>query len=290
MTIGFLRSFRFFCALLAALAGQFCAPSASAGDEAPRRIISLASSVTEEIYLLGADDRLIGCTVYCTRPPEAKSKEKVGTAIEVNVEKVIAMKPGLVIATSLTDLDAKAKLKELGIRVVDFPSANSFEEICGQFLRLGELVGKREAALNIVIAAKSKVDSLKNRVAGLARPRVFVQIGVKPLVTVTKGTFINDFIELAGGANIVNDVKYARYSREKVLKDDPDVIIIATMGISGEGERQIWKGYETLAAAREDRIYVIDSSRLCSPTPVSFVSTLEEIAGMLHPGMNKHEQ
>jgi iron complex transport system substrate-binding protein len=272
--------------MLLVLAGTFKTPAARAVENPPQRIISLAPSVTEEIYLLGADDRLVGCTVYCARPPEAKRKEKVGAAIEVNVEKVIAMKPDLVIATSLTDLDAKEKLKGLGIRVADFPSANSFEEICGQFLRLGELVGKKEAAENIVATAKTKVDSLKKRVAALPRSRVFVQIGSKPLVTVTKGTFINDFIELGGGANIVNDVKYARYSREKVLADNPDVIIIAAMGYSGEGERRIWKGYKTLRAAREDRIYVIDSSKLCSPTPLSFVETLEEIAAMLHPNLS----
>lgn len=255
----------------------------SSKENYPQRIISLGVALTEELYILGVDDRLVGCTVYCQKPPEAKKKEKVGTVIEVNLEKVVSLKPDLVLTTSLTNPKAKEKLKNLGIKIVDFPQARSFAEACEQFLRLGRIVGKEREAEEIVNSAKAKVDSLKKRVTGLPKPRVFMQIGAKPLVTVTQDSFVNDFIEFAGGVNIAKGLKSGRYSREKVLEANPDVIIITTMGLSGEREKQVWQRYKSLKAARNNRIYILDAGMLCSPTPVGFAQTLEEIIKILHP-------
>lgn len=253
-----------------------------AQENSPQRIISLGPAITEELFLLGADDKLIGCTVYCQRPPEAKNKTKIGTAIEVNLEKVVALEPDVVFATSLTNPQAKEKLKNLGIRVVDFPAAKSFSEICRQFVALGKIVGKEEEANAIVNITKTKVNSIRKKVETLPSLRVFVQIGARPLVTVTADSFINDFIEFAGGVNIAKGLKTIRYSRESVIKDNPDVIITVTMGMGAEKEKEIWQRYKTLKAARENRIYVVDPDLLCSPTPVSFAETLEKIVQILH--------
>ena len=253
-----------------------------AQENSSQRIISLGPAITEELYLLGADDKLIGCTVYCQRPPEAKNKTKVGTAIEVNLEKIVALKPDVVLSTSLTSPQAKEKLKSLGIKVVDFPAAKSFTEICRQFIALGIIVGKEKEANGVVNIARAKVDSIRKKAEVLPKPRVFVQIGARPLVTVTADSFINDFIEFAGGVNIAKGLKSLRYSKESVIKDNPDVIIIVTMGIGAEKEKEIWQRYKSLKAAREDRIYIVDSDSLCSPTPVSFVETLEKISQILH--------
>lgn len=249
----------------------------------PQRIISLGPAITEELYILGAEDRLIGCTVYCQRPPEAKKKEKVGTAIEVNLEKIIALRPDLVLATSLTDRGAKEKLKNLGIKTVTFPAAKDFSEICGQFLELGRLVGKEEQAAEIAAVARNRVDSIRKKIKDFEQPKVFIQVGAKPLVTATGDTFINDFIESAGGINIAKGVRSGLYSREEVVRQNPDIIIIVTMGIAGEEEKKTWAKYKTLNAVKNDRIYIIDSYRLCSPTPVSFAETLEGISCILHP-------
>jgi iron complex transport system substrate-binding protein len=249
----------------------------------PQRVISLGPSITEELYLLGAQDRLVGCTLYCKRPKEAETKEKVATVIEVNLEKVIMLRPDLVLATSLTDLKTVKKLRNLGIKVVVFPQAKNFTEVCKQFLELGRIVGREKEAEEIVSQAKMRVNIIQKEDKNLPKQKVFVQIGSKPLFTATRDSFINEFIELAGGINIAQNSKSGLYSREKVLKDNPEVIIIVTMGIVGEGEREIWKKYETLKAVKNNRIYIIDSYKLCSPTPVSFVEALEEIANILHP-------
>lgn len=125
----------------------------------PERIISLGPVITEELFLLGVGDRVIGNTIYCINPPEAKTKEKIGTVIEINIEKILSLKPDLVLATNLTDQKAVKKLKTLGIRVESFSYPENFNRICLDFLKLGKLVGKEKKAKEII--KKSKID-IKN--------------------------------------------------------------------------------------------------------------------------------
>ncbi|MBA7698489.1 Vitamin B12-binding protein [subsurface metagenome] len=227
----------------------------------------------------------MGTTIYCDRPPEAKEKEKVGTVIKVDVEKIVILKPDLILATSLTDPGQIEKLKSLGIRVISFPlyKNENFSQICEQFMEIGRIVGKEEEAEEIVRQMKNKIDSISKKVKGLPRSKVFVQIGARPLFAITKDSFIQDLITLAGGISTTREAKSGLYSREDVIRQNPEVIIIVTMGIVGEEEKKIWKRFKTLDAARNDRIYIIDSNKTCSPTPVSFVEALEEITEFLHP-------
>ena len=248
----------------------------------PQRIISLAPSLTRQLYLLGVEARLVANTIYCRQPPEAQKKEKIGTVTKLSLERVIALRPDLVLATSLTNHKQVEKLKNLGIRVVSFSTARSFSQICDQFIKLGELVGKEKDAERILDKARKNVDSIIERIKDLAKPKVFVQVGAKPLFTVTNDSFVNEFIKFAGGINIASEAKTGLYSREKVLEQNPDVIIVVTMGIVGKQEKEIWQKYKTLNAAINNRIYVVDSCKVCSPTPMSFVEVLEEIVGLIH--------
>ncbi len=250
------------------------------------RIVSLGPAITEELYLLGVEDRLVGCTVYCCRPEGAGLKEKVGTVIDVDVEKIAALKPDLVLSTSLTDPRDIKKLKDLEIKVVCFPAAKNFSQICEYFLELGKIVGRSEQARILVEQAKARVKLIDKKIAGLPKPKVFIQTGAYPLYTPNKDSFVHDYILRAGGINIAAD-SVGRfgggvYSRELVVKENPDVIIIVTMGIVGEGEKRAWQKFKTMQAVRNQRIYIVDSYRLCSPTPLSFAAGLEEIVDILH--------
>lgn len=249
----------------------------------PQRIISLGPAITEELYLLGVGDRIVANTVYCKRPSDAEKKEKVGTVIKVDLEKIVKLKPDLVLATSLTDRKQLQIMKNLRINVIEIPTARNFQDICGNFLKLGELVGKRKEAEKIIEEVKIKVGSIREKTKHLPRQKVIVQVGAKPLYVATKRYFVDDFIEFSGGINIAGDSETGLYSREKVLKQNPDVIIIVAMGIIGEKEKETWQKYKTLNSVRNNRIYIVDSYRFCSPTPVTFVETLEEIVKILHP-------
>lgn len=254
-----------------------------ASEKYPLRIISLGPSISESLYLLGVGERIIAVTTYCLRPVEAKKKEKIGTVRESNVEKIISFRPDLVIATSLTNPQTVEKLRKSGIKVVVFPEPKNYSKLCEQFTELAVLVGKEDVAARIITEADTRINTLKEKVRGLSSPTVFVQVGSKPLFAATGNTFINDFIVFAGARNIALNAASGLYSREVVLSKNPEVILIVTMGISGEREKGIWEKYKTLDAVRNKRIYFIDSDKICSPTPLGFAETLEEIVLILHP-------
>lgn len=253
----------------------------------PQRIISLGPSITKALYLLGAQDRLIADTIYCIDPPEAKNKDKIGTVVEVNIEKICNLRPDLVLATSLTNSKSREKLKNLGVKVFTFSTLKDFNDICKQFLELGRLVGKEKEAEEIVKNAENKVILIRAKVRDLPKPKVFVQLGIRPLFAATGSYFVNDYIEFAGGINISKDAREGIYSREQILNENPDVIIITTMGamdMAAKEEKSIWQKYEALNAAKSGRIYIIDTDEITAPTPQSFVKTLEDVVCILHSG------
>ncbi|MFH0926640.1 MAG: ABC transporter substrate-binding protein [bacterium] len=251
----------------------------------PQRIISLGPPVTEQLYLLEVEGRIVGVTTYCQRPYQAQKKEKIGTVTKLDIEKVLSLKPDLVLATSLTDPKAKEKLANLGIKVVTFSTPKNFKQMYEQFLEIGRLMGKEKEAKEIFKRTNKELVSIKQKIEGLTQPKVIIQIGANPLFVVPKDSFVNDLIELAGGINIGPKGKSGLYSRENIIKDNADIIIIATMGIVGEEEKNIWQRYKTLTAVRDNRIYIIDAYKLCSPTVVSLVGTLKEMIVILHPSL-----
>ena len=259
-----------------------------AEEALPRRIVSLSPVVTEELFLLDRGDLLVGRTRFCTKPPEALKKEEVGNILEVSVEKIVSLRPDLVLAGSMTDPKAKEKLKQLGIRVEVFPAADDFNGVCESFVRLGHMVGREKEAAAMVTFARSKVEVLRSRIPEGHRPTVFLQVGVDPLVTMTGGSFFNDLIEFAGGVNVARDSRSRIYSREKVIADDPDVIIVSGMGfvtgLENEKEKKVWQGYHDLKAAKNGTVYAVDSDLYCAPTPLSFVNALQNMIELLHPG------
>lgn len=254
-----------------------------AQEPAPKRIISLGPSITKALYLLRVQEKLIANTVYCVYPPEAKKKEKIGTAQKVNIEKVFHLEPDLVLATSLIDPRATEKLKNLGLKVVTFSTPRDFNAICEQFLELSRLVGKESRAKEIVRRAENEAALAREKVKNLHKPKVLIQVGTRPLVAATGNYFVNDYVEIAGGINIAKDAKEGIYSREQVLKANPDVIIITTMGIAAEEEKRIWQKYGILNAAKFNQIYIIDTDKITSPTPQSFAETIKEFVHILHP-------
>ena len=252
----------------------------------PQRIVSLAPALTEALYELGVDDRLKGCTTYCSKPEQAKHKEKIGTLIDFNLEKILTLKPDLVLGMEFSERRTIEKLKNLGYRVELFPSPKNFNHLCESFLRLGQMVGREEKAKQIVIEAEQDAAFIRKQVAGVKKIKIFWQLGAKPLFSATKGYFTNDYIEFAGGINIAADASSGIYSREEVLRRNPDVIVIITMGVATETEKQTWKTYQSISAVKNNRIYIVDAYTYCSPTPKGFARALKELVVLLHPSIS----
>jgi iron complex transport system substrate-binding protein len=252
----------------------------------PRRIVSLGPLNTENLYLLGAEDRLVGNTSYCVRPESAKEIEKIGSVMQVSVEKIISLHPDLVLATGLTQPRQIKKLENIGIRVVRFNQPVSFIEICELFLHLGHLLGLEDRAQQIVVQARSVVESLQKNISGLPRTKVFLQVGSQPLFSSVKSSFTHDYIVLAGGINIAGDQTTGNISYEKVIAENPDVIIIAMMGSEtgvAAKEKQNWQRFTVINAVRNERIHIVNPDLVCSPSPTTFAETLGLIVGLIHP-------
>ncbi len=249
----------------------------------PLRIVSLSPAITESLYLLGLGQNVIGVTTYCNKPKEAQVKEKVGTVMQPNLEKILKLRPDLVLAMTLTDPRSIQKMRDLGLNVVTFSISDTFSGLCDVFLEIGRATGRAGEAGRLVGTARARVDAIRLRTARLPKPGVLVQIGSKPFFVATKDVFMNDFIEFAGGVNVFRDVASGSVGREEAVLRDPDVILIVTMGLSGDSERVAWKRFPTVKAVRDERIHIVDSDDVCSPTPVSFAKSLGDIAALLHP-------
>lgn len=247
------------------------------------RIVTLAPSITKEIYLLGLGDSLVGNTIYCTSPMDAKFKEKIGSILRLNVEKIVTLKPNIIIGTSLTPVKEVEKLRKLNLKVVVYPSAKNFTEICDNFIKLGMLLGKKSEAIQLVEKAKKEVEGIKSLLSKVEKVSVFVQIGTNPLFGVGNDSFIHHLIELAKGENIFKNIPSSIISREEVVKRNPEVIIITDMGVITEKEVEVWRKHVSIKAVKNNRIYTFSSHKLCSPTVVEFVEILKKIVKFLHP-------
>ena len=263
------------------------APTGVDADAAiPKRVVSLSPIITETIYLVGAEDRLIANTTYCTVPEAAKFKEKIGSVIQMNVEKIIRLKPDLVIASPLSREKQLMMLEKLHIPVLKADNPRTFDQICQMTLDFGRKLGQAHTAEKITRETRAEANAILAMTDPLDKPSVFIQIGIKPLHSANKDMFINEYIRYGGGVNVAEHQGTGVYSREKVLADNPDVILIATMGSStkaGEQERKKWMTYKNLKAVQNGRVHVLDPEMICSPTPVTFVGGLKKVAKLLHP-------
>ncbi len=241
------------------------------------KVISLAPSITENIYLLGGEDKLAGCTSYC-KLAVADGVEQVGSTVNVNIEKIFALQPDLVLTMSLTKPQDIETMKKLGLNVQMISTPKTFDEICDQTIYIGKLIGKQAAAQKIIAQTKQTVDSLKQLCTQLPEHnKIFFQIGANPIFTVLENTFMNDYILFCNGENIANGMKHGTMTRENVLLENPDVVIIATMGGFGKEEQKKWRSFKELKAAKNNKVFLIDSEIACSPTPVNFAKAFTDV-------------
>jgi ABC-type Fe3+-hydroxamate transport system substrate-binding protein len=242
-----------------------------------KKVISLAPSITENIYLLGAQDRLVGCTSYCTQAV-ADQIQTIGSTIDVNVEKIFALQPDLVLTMEMTKSQDLEAMKKIGLNVVVIPTPKSFDEICEQTMYIGKLIGSEKAAQKVIQETKTIVNDIQMKSAQLSnKPKVFFQIGASPIFTVLQNTFMDDFILITNGENIANGLTKGTMTRESILVKNPDVIIIASMGGFGKEEQMVWNNFKGITAVKNNKVFIIPSETSCSPTPVNFAKALTDV-------------
>jgi len=252
----------------------------------PKRIVSLAPNITEILFSLGLDEEIVGVSIHCNFPEKAKSKVRVGSYISLDFEKVTSLKPDLIIATGVGNTrDMVDRLGKLGFQTyVIYPK--NFDDILKSIAHIGQVVNREKEARSIVEGMRKRSQRVIELTKGFPRPKVFIQIGDAPVVTVGKGSFADDLIRLAGGENIAKKEKevYPRFGMEEILKRSPEVIVISSMNPKGDYQKilQEWTRWKTIPAVKNGRIHLIDSDLLDRPSP-RIIDGLEELAKVLHP-------
>jgi iron complex transport system substrate-binding protein len=254
-------------------------------SKTPRRIVSLAPSITETLFAIGLGDRVVGVTQYCDYPPEAQTKPKVGYT-HPNLEAIVALEPDLVLAPrEFLRVDNLGKLEQLQIPTYVFDST-TVASILSHIQTLGRLLGAPAAADDVVRQMQRRIEEIKTRTARLPRPRVLYVLNSAPLITVGPGSFIHEAIEMAGGSNVAARarVAYPRLSMEEVLSEDPELILFPTGRAEGiaEGEEERWQRWTTLSAIKLKRLRRIPNDLLNRPGP-RIVQGLEMLARAIHP-------
>ncbi len=253
----------------------------SAVAQPVKRIVSLAPSITENLYLIGAKNKLVGCTSYCTQAVN-DGIQQIGSTIDVNIEKILSLKPDLVLTMLMTKPQDVEAMRQLGIRVEILATPKNFDEICEQTLQIARLAGNEKTAEQVVNSARQQVENLKKQMKNKPRRKVFFQLGANPVFTVLPNTFMNDFILFSNCDNIANGMKTGIITRESVLSKNPDVIFIATMGGFGEAEKKVWESYKGLKAAETKNVFLISSETSCSPTPENFAKAFADVVNHLN--------
>ena len=255
-------------------------------DQAPGRIVTLAPSLTEIVYFLGLGDRVVGVTEFSTFPPEAAERPKVGSYVNLNIEKIISLAPDLVIGTvDGNQASIVALLERAGIPVF-IVNPRDIRQVIETLVTIGELCGIHARAESMAEALSARVDAIVSKTTGLVKPLVFLQVNLKPIMTVNKNTYLHDLIRLAGGVNMTRDepMNYPRISLEAVISRQPDVILVSSMDRGGgfaEAKRQ-WLRWTLIPAVRNGRVHLVDSDLIDRPSP-RIVDGLEDIARLLHP-------
>jgi iron complex transport system substrate-binding protein len=257
---------------------------------APRRVVALAPSVTEIVYALQQEARLVGVTRYSNYPPAAERLPTVGSYIQLDVERIVALRPDLCIAVK--DGNPIAQVEQL--QAMDLPvyAVNPFdlEAVMQSVLAIGGLLGAEPQAQTVVAGMRGRMLRVQERVARADHhPRLFFQIGVSPIVSVGSNTFIHTLITLAGGTNVAaGTTPYPRYSREQVIALAPEVIVISSMERATlfEQVKAEWMQWPAIPAVKNQAVFIAPNDLFDRPTP-RLVEALEVLAAFIHPELFK---
>jgi iron complex transport system substrate-binding protein len=251
----------------------------------PQRLVSLAPSITESLYVLGLGDRLVGDTDYCDYPPEARAKPHVGAMLNPSLEKIVTLQPDLVLGTDEANRRETAdQLSRLGIPLYGV-TAHSVEETLQSLEDLGRILDWEQPTEKLVAGLRARVEAVAKRAQRPERPKVLFVVWYRPLITAGKQTFLADVIRRAGGVSISDDLRgeWPHLSLEEVLKRNPDVILFPRTESFAPGleDFQNLPGWKGLPAVKSHRMYLV-SETIMRPCP-RLIDALEELADILHP-------
>jgi iron complex transport system substrate-binding protein len=261
-------------------------------ETVPHRIISLVPATTEMLFAMGAGDRVAGVSNYDRFPAEVDRLPKVGGLLDPDVERVLSLKPDLVIVYD-TQSDLKRQLERAQVPMFRY-THRGLPDITDTMRALGARVGAQAAADAAAARIEQQLAAIGRRVAGRSRPKTLLVFGREPgtlrHVMASGGYgFLHDVLVIAGGADVLGDLRRQSVdlSTEMILTRAPEVIIELHYGgdmnpAAFDAERQVWNALPSLPAVRNRRIYLLDGQEFVVPGP-RIVVAAERFARTLHP-------
>lgn len=238
-----------------------------------RRIVSLAPSITEILFALGLDKQIVGVTEVCDYPPEAKRKPKVGD-YQISPEKVVALKPDLVVAHDVLNARVIPVLKRLKLRVLS-ANPNQFRKLYAFMREIGRATGAERAAERIIRTMRARVERVR-RGAPRLQPKTLFLISVDPLWASGRDTLADEMMTLAGGRNLLAQAfrNFKSVSLETAIGGAPELILLAGPKPQAILDHPRW---QRTPAVKNRHVYELNPDLVLRETPRS-VEGLEEIA------------
>jgi len=251
----------------------------------PQRVVCLAPSLTETVYALGRGGAVVGVTDFTDNPPEARTKPSVGGLTDASLEKIVSLRPDLVLAMgTLNQEELVDEMERAGIPVF-VVNPQGLQGVLESITHLGEALNCAAGAAQVVKGLESRRAAVAARVAGRTRFRVLLVVWYDPVITAGNKSFLTDLIAAAGGDSVTADVaqEWPQISLEEVMRRAPDFLLLvkAAHGGIAEADLEAHAGWSQLAALKNHHVIQMDD-RLIHPSPVVF-DALETLAKQLHP-------
>ncbi len=266
--------------------GQAAAPVSFASGFPPRRIVCLTEETVETLYLLGQQDRIVGISGYCVRPPEARrEKPRVSAFISADIPKILALQPDLVLTFSDLQADIVAGLVREGVAVHAF-NQRSIAGILDMIRLLGALTGVPERGRALAAELEVRMDYVRQRTSTLPRPRVFFEEWDEPLISGIK--WVSELVAIAGGDDIFPELAQQRAAKDRIVTPDevirrrPDIIIGSWCGKRFRPDRVMARpGFDALPAVRNGAVHEIKSPLILQPGPAALTDGLAALEAII---------
>lgn len=242
----------------------------------PERIISLAPNITETLFMLGLEEKIVAVSYYCNKPPEAKKKPKVGSYWKADFEKILNLKPDLVLTTTGAQRETNKKLLEKGIPVYPLQLPTSIHGILENIWVIGNLTNRIDEARALIEKLEEKLMRVLQNKPG-RRVRVYWEICLGGPITAGAPSYVDTAITLAGGENIFKDKRqnYFQPDFEEVKQRDPEIFLYEPqpnkeMTIEKLKEMIKERGWEEVTAIKRNNIFITESDFLAHYGPSLF--------------------
>ena len=254
-------------------------------DKLPDRIVSLSPSNTEIVFALGAGDKLVGITSFCDYPDETSDIEKIGDFDGPNIELIKKSQADVIFAGVYLQDDLIMALENLNIPIITTEASN-FEGIYDSISIIGKLLGKEDKAEKIIYEMEESIDEIKLKTDDLEKPDIFYLAWIESLITTGKNTFVDDVIQMAGARNVAENVDgWTHYSIEELIKQNPDMLIVASHATNeGVTEEDIKNDVilKNLECVKAGNIYIMKDDNLISRPGPRIIEGLEEMTRAIH--------